>query len=229
MELIDAIVRHFRSRRMRRFEQEFSITGQTRILDVGGTPLNWRLLSAQPQITILNTTRESVDARFTWVWGDGRILPFRDQSFDIVFSNSVIEHVGDTSSQQRFAAEIARVGKAYWVQTPNRLFPIEPHLFTMTPADFECDQPRTGAIGRLSHRLARTTVVTAAILDVLPLNLPVLSCHSDLPTILLAQAALLNAPNGSPLTRRKAACPVVGSIIFVISAILVAEKPLFSA
>jgi 2-polyprenyl-3-methyl-5-hydroxy-6-metoxy-1,4-benzoquinol methylase len=56
--------------------------------------------------------------------------PSAARSFDIVFSNSVIEHVGDAESQQQFAHEIARVGRAYWVQTPNRRFPVEPHLLT---------------------------------------------------------------------------------------------------
>src|SRR5690349_18318820 len=117
---------------MRRFALVFGITRETRILDVGGTPFNWSLLDVRPRVTIINMprAREAFDEQFTSVFADGRDLPFRDQSFDIVFSNSVIEHVGDGESQRRFAAEIARVGRAYWVQTPNRLFPVEPHLLT---------------------------------------------------------------------------------------------------
>ena len=42
----------------------------------------------------------------------------------------MIEHVGDAASQERFAREVARVGRAYWVQTPNRWFPVEQHLLT---------------------------------------------------------------------------------------------------
>src|SRR5438445_13817496 len=127
MPLIDSVVRHFRTRRMRRFAREFGVTNDTRILDVGGTPLNWSFVASHPLVTIVNLPGEPLDRRFAWVWGDGRALPFADGSFDIVFSNSVIEHVGDTESHRRFAEEIARVGRAYWVETPNRWFPIEPH------------------------------------------------------------------------------------------------------
>jgi Methyltransferase domain len=117
---------------MRRFAREFGVTNETRILDVGGTPFNWLLLDVRPHITIVNMprAREAFDEHFTCVFADGRELPFADDSFDIVFSNSVIEHVGDRESQRQFAEEVTRVGRAYWVQTPNRMFPVEPHLLT---------------------------------------------------------------------------------------------------
>lgn len=61
------------------------------------------------------------------VIADGTRLPFHDGAFDFVFSNSVIEHVADHAA---FAAEIRRVGKRYFVQTPNKAFPFEPHVLT---------------------------------------------------------------------------------------------------
>ena len=124
--------RHFRRTRMQRFAREFGITAQTRVLDIGGTPDCWDLLAERPHLTLLNTPRARDDLRgaATWVAGDGRCLPFRDRSFDVVFSNSVIEHVGDVESQERFAREVLRVGKSFWVQTPNRWFPVEQHLLT---------------------------------------------------------------------------------------------------
>jgi hypothetical protein len=117
---------------MARFAREFTLTAETTILDVGGTPETWDLLDIRPRVILLNTprTHDELAAAKIWVAGDGRMLPFRDASFDIVFSNSVIEHVGDVESQRRFAAEIMRVGRAYWVQTPNRRFPVEQHLLT---------------------------------------------------------------------------------------------------
>lgn len=45
-------------------------------------------------------------------------------------SNSVIEHLGTSDGQQEFAREVRRVGKGYFVQTPNRYFPVESHLLT---------------------------------------------------------------------------------------------------
>src|SRR5207302_6536854 len=114
------------------FARELSITAETRVLDVGGTPETWDMLPVRPRVTLLNTPRTKAElARAAWwVAGDGRALPFRDGAFDVVFSNSVIEHVGDAGSQARFAREIARVGRGYWVQTPNRWFPVESHLLT---------------------------------------------------------------------------------------------------
>ena len=117
---------------MRRFARELHIAAETRVLDVGGTPETWDMLPVRPRVTLLNTPRTKAElaAAGCWVAGDGRALPFRDAAFDVVFSNSVIEHVGDAESQRRFAREIARVGRAYWVETPNRWFPVEQHLLT---------------------------------------------------------------------------------------------------
>ena len=122
-------MRRFRIARMARFQRMFQVTGSTRILDVGGTPSNWDLLAVRPQVTILNLPR-AIEERgpLTWVFADGCRLPFRDQSFDVVFSNSVIEHLGDAGKHEQYAREIARVGVRYFVQTPNRWFPVEPHL-----------------------------------------------------------------------------------------------------
>lgn len=114
---------------MRQFRHLLGLTAETRILDVGGSELNWLLLGFSPHMTLLNLAvpRES---NFTWVVADGMHLPFRTRAFDIVYSNSVIEHLGSFESQQLFAAECQRVGHGYYVQTPNKWFFIEPHLIT---------------------------------------------------------------------------------------------------
>lgn len=58
---------------------------------------------------------------------DGRTFPFPDKSFDVVWANAVIEHVGDRERQLLFLRETARTGKTAWITTPNRYFPIEVH------------------------------------------------------------------------------------------------------
>ncbi len=126
-------LRHFRTRRMQQFCRIFELTAETRVLDVGGTLFNWTLLSFQPRVTIVNISLPSVPGdieKASWIIADGRYLPFRNGAFEIVYSNSVIEHLGDLENQREFANEIRRISKRYYVQTPNRWFPVEPHLIT---------------------------------------------------------------------------------------------------
>jgi hypothetical protein len=56
---------------------------------------------------------------------DGCRLPFPDKSFDLVFSNAVIEHI--PGRQKQFADEVTRVGKSWFVTTPNYWYPFETH------------------------------------------------------------------------------------------------------
>ncbi len=103
LPLIARLLRRFRGRRMRVFAAEFQITSETRVLDVGGTPSIWALLPVKPRITFLNMPQGIGScAGFDFVFASGCEMPFPDQSFEIVFSNSVIEHVGDGEQQRRF-------------------------------------------------------------------------------------------------------------------------------
>jgi hypothetical protein len=121
--LYGAVIPRFRRQRMRLFSRLMPTTPNTTVLDVGGGAMNWQWCDPLPRVTTLNLRRGDVVA-------DGRCLPFRDGSFDVVFSNSVIEHVGNRMDQEAFAGEVGRVGRHYFVQTPNRNFPIEPHFMT---------------------------------------------------------------------------------------------------
>lgn len=53
-------------------------------------------------------------------------IPFADGEFDLVYCSSVIEHV-PPERRQALAAEIKRVGRGFFVQTPAWEFPLEPH------------------------------------------------------------------------------------------------------
>ncbi len=126
----------FRSKRMRLFLETFRPEASTRILDVGGNVYDWEgCVPIDSQITVLNLapkdSYEAMPSRFHYDQGDGCHLPYPDQSFDIVYSNSVIEHLKTYDAQRRFASEMLRVGKQVYVQTPNRWFPVEPHFVTL--------------------------------------------------------------------------------------------------
>ncbi len=80
----------------------------------------------------LNPPKQGANRRMKhevrFVLGDGCRLPFASGSFDWVFSNAVIEHVGNWERQRAFANEVRRVAaRGYFVTTPNKYFPIEPH------------------------------------------------------------------------------------------------------
>jgi len=105
-----------------------------KILDAGGTENFWVQMGftspAEAQITILNINKIKTSyPNFNFIQGNAKDLNmFKASEFEIVFSNSVIEHVGAYNDQKKMADEIIRVGKAYFVQTPNYYFPIEPHF-----------------------------------------------------------------------------------------------------
>ncbi len=103
-----------------------------RILDMGGTDYVWNLFENDFHVTLVNlpgSVRNLRSSQFEYIDGDACDLSreFDDNQFDVVFSNSVIEHVGPQDRQRLFAAEAIRLGRCYWVQTPSTRSPIEPH------------------------------------------------------------------------------------------------------
>jgi hypothetical protein len=129
-----SVAHRLRRNRFRLFRRLLGrVRRPARILDVGGTPNFWQRMGFADEgvdIVLLNTEAPADrDQGFTTIRGDARQMDeFGDGEFDVVFSNSVIEHVGDLDDQRRMADEIRRVGRCYFVQTPNRYFPIEPHF-----------------------------------------------------------------------------------------------------
>lgn len=127
----------FRSKRLRKFEKlffrNFNPEKPVRILDVGGTAYFWKDSQVPNipgvRITLLNLHLEkSTHPHIVSHVGDATAMDeFGDQSFDLVFSNSVIEHLYTYANQVRMAEEIRRVGKKFFIQTPNKYFPVEAH------------------------------------------------------------------------------------------------------
>ena len=123
-----------RQRRMQQMLRTANIRQGMSILDLGGSPYIWSYpFIPGLDITILNLPgivekAPSSQHRFRYLEGDAcNVAGVSDQSFDFVFSNSVIEHVGGPDRRAAFAREIRRIGKSYWVQTPSVWFPIEAH------------------------------------------------------------------------------------------------------
>ncbi len=141
IDLIRRGTRNLRRKRMQQFLKIMEPLKEETILDIGGYPDLWQESGYQGPVTFLNLESPGeyrpIALNCRYVQGDGRHLIFPNKSFDIVFSNSVIEHVGNWEDQKAFAKESSRVGKRYWIQTPNKNFPVEPHynfpLFQFLP------------------------------------------------------------------------------------------------
>lgn len=130
-----SISRHLRGRRFAFFRKLIEpLPKPVRILDVGGTQDFWEGMDyvdpERASITVFNLMASvSRHSNITTASGSACDMSmFEDAQFDVVFSNSVIEHVGSRDDQQAMAREIQRVGERYFVQTPNLYFPIEPHF-----------------------------------------------------------------------------------------------------
>jgi SAM-dependent methyltransferase len=139
MSLAQRISVYNRSRKWRLFLNTIRPSADLRVLDVGFSereysPVDNYIERQYPwpdRLTALGVD-EPVEFRkrypaVTAVRYNGRRFPFEDMSFDVVWSNAVIEHVGDFERQVLFVKEMARVGRRVFFSTPNRGFPVELH------------------------------------------------------------------------------------------------------
>ncbi len=139
-----------RSRRHEHFFASVRLPPRARVLDVGCGALGLRGLEPDLDITGVDLA-ERPGYPGPFVRADAvEGLPFADAEFDLVYSSSVIEHV-PRARRAAFAAEVRRVGKGWFVQTPARSFPIEPHsllpLAHWLPARVRRPYWRLGAAG----------------------------------------------------------------------------------
>lgn len=124
-----------RSRRMELLERLMEpMRRPVRVLDVGGTNSFWEMRgwAGRDDVQIITVNLKAEERRHSNIEprvGDAIDLSeYADESFDVAFSNSVIEHLFTYENQVAMAREVRRVARAYWVQTPNYWFPIEPHF-----------------------------------------------------------------------------------------------------
>lgn len=123
---------------MNLIDDAYRKTGKVKILDLGGRENYWGLIprgfleEKKAHITIVNRGEEitpSDNGMFKCMEGDACDLNYLDdKSFDIVHSNSVIEHLGCWENMARFSSEAERLGHGLFIQTPYFWFPVEPHF-----------------------------------------------------------------------------------------------------
>lgn len=122
---------YLRKRRWDTFQQHVRDFRDMRVLDLGGTVVHWQKAALKPRaVTVVNLLPEVSDAPWiTAVQGDACELPpeVSRQTYDLVYSNSLLEHVGGYARRAAFADNVRRLAPHHWVQTPYRYFPIEPH------------------------------------------------------------------------------------------------------
>ncbi len=122
-----------RARRWEWFQQDFPDIGSMSVIDLGGRPESWLRAPVRPaRVHVVNLEEPPAETP-DWIsaeQGDACELPdhVRKGEYDLVFSNSVLEHVGGHERRTRFAEAVHELAPRHWVQTPYRYFPVEPHF-----------------------------------------------------------------------------------------------------
>jgi len=98
------------------------------VVDLGGEPAAWLRSPVRPRSLVCVNLNESIatEGGIEVIRGDACTIKDIGH-FDLVYSNSCIEHVGGHDRCMAFANNVRELGDHYWVQTPYRYFPIEPH------------------------------------------------------------------------------------------------------
>jgi hypothetical protein len=119
-----------RQRRWAELGRRFPDLAEMSVLDLGGTASYWQSAPEQPaSLTLLNLFEQVPPWEgSTALVGDVSEPPaeLTGRKFDLVLSNSVIGHIGGHEMRCRFAEVVHGLGSHYWVQTPNRYFPVDP-------------------------------------------------------------------------------------------------------
>ena len=121
-----------RAERWAWFTRSFPDLDQMSVVDLGGVPHTWMQSPVHPKhVHVLNIEPLDPDVP-DWIetdYADACDLPgaIASRRYDLVFSNSVLEHVGGHERRMRFAENAHKLADAHWIQTPYRYFPLEPH------------------------------------------------------------------------------------------------------
>lgn len=122
-----------RRKRINSFLEHLSIKTGDHVLDLGGHPNFWQHCQIPLKITLLNLASSNIqlppDSQhdYTFKIHDIRKPIKITESVKCIFSNSVLEHVGNKNAQEEVAQNILETKLPFWVQIPNPYFPIEAH------------------------------------------------------------------------------------------------------
>lgn len=127
----NSLAERMRRRRWKMILRHIPRLAELRVVDLGGTAVWWSRAPVRPRhVTVVNLHEAGEDAPdVTAVEGDALRADdlLRGEDFDLVFSNSLIEHLGGHGPRARLAEVVESLAPAYLIQTPYRYFPVEPH------------------------------------------------------------------------------------------------------
>ncbi|WP_225847219.1 class I SAM-dependent methyltransferase [Streptomyces sp. HPF1205] len=129
----DSLGERLRAARWERFRRLFPGAARMRVVDLGGTADMWLRAPLRPaHVHVVNLEPHPADLP-DWITAQNAdvtdpAVAAALGGFDLVFSNSTIEHVGGHSQRRRFADAVLKLAPLHWVQTPYRYFPVEPHF-----------------------------------------------------------------------------------------------------
>jgi hypothetical protein len=120
-----------RGRRWSELLRRFPDLTSMRILDLGGRPQFWRDAPVKPAaVTTVNLIDLPADEPWiTTLVEDACVSKWTHGTFDLVISNSLLEHLGGVARRAQFADVVHQASDRWWIQTPYRYFPVEPHWF----------------------------------------------------------------------------------------------------
>lgn len=164
-----------RERRWQVLLTHFPDLADMTVIDLGGRADAWRNAPVRPRhVTLLNLWEGGEDTPEwgTFVFGDACNPPveIHERPFDLVFSNSLLEHLGGHARRREFAEIVHKLADRHWVQTPYRYFPVEPHWlfpgFQFLPLNMRAKLSR---VWPLQH--TRATTATTALENALDVEL----------------------------------------------------------
>lgn len=142
-----------------------------RVLDLGGTVSFWTAVPTRPQsVTLVNLGSEKPEPGIETVQADACTFD-PGSGYDIVISNSLIEHVGGPVARTALARVIRTAAPRRWIQTPYRYFPIEPHWlfpgFQFLPLSARASITQKWSLGHIREKDRETAIEQCLMVELL--------------------------------------------------------------